>query len=291
MYRKATAGAVLVLILAFTLSACRSGGSKESPSDALNHAKSCVSPDPSVSYLPAPRSDLKDCLTKAMRDPAARRFLLDTGNAAIQAWSAAMVRFIVDDVAADPEKRVHRILGRLGEADAVAAPARRVGEFYRQLVIAEFTAVKSQRDAAAEVAGVLKSFVSQGPDKPADAFISNVRSRLPDPKNSDLKVEVLDIVADRAEELVALSLWANDQVRAELLAGDPPDPPATPPPATSPPLEDPPGRLRIPSTDEQPAHDMFYNWYEHQGGLPLKAAARGAVRVSGLSKALFGEAP
>ena len=136
---------------------------------------------------------------------------------------------------------------------------------------------------AAEVGGVLLSFVSQGPGKPAELYIRWARERLPDSGGDDeVNRGLSDIIHDGMEQLTALSLWADERVRTALLAANPPDLPAAPPPAATPMLEDPAGRLHIPGPDQEPAHSTFFRWYEHEGGRPLRAAAGGFVQMSGI---------
>jgi len=185
---------LVAFILASAVPACRSSASKLSPTEATNQAKACMSPDSSVPYLPAPRPDLQECLKKAMRDPTGRRFLLDAGNAALEAWSAGMVRFVDADLATHPEKRALDILGNLG--GPMQSPPRRVGR--RSSTPVSYRRVRRRQRRARggggdhRDLGVLRL---QGPAKGAEAFIRNARGKLPDPKDTDLKGEALDTVA------------------------------------------------------------------------------------------------
>jgi len=136
------------------------------------------------------------------------------------------------------------------------------------------------------VAGIAIAYGAGELSKAATSFIREADAKLSDARDAKaLRTPSMDTVTEQMEEMAAVSLWADERVRVRLIAGDPPDPPARPPAMTNPPLEDPPGRLRIPAPDDQPAHDLFFNWYEHEGGLPLKAAAHGFVRSSGVLEA------
>jgi hypothetical protein len=198
-----------------------------------------------------------------------------------------MAHFVGDDLRLDPSRTLGQALAGLSAVPAGVGTGEQVGRFYRQLVTAAFANVKDRRNAAAEVAGIMQSFVSQGPGKPADPFIGSARASLSTGNVDKVTGEFVSMATTTMEEIAALSLWADDRVRVKLLAGNPPTPPATSPPATDPPLEDPPGRLHIPGVDVQPAHDMFFNWYEHEGGLPLGTAAKSAVLKSGISRSFL----
>jgi hypothetical protein len=275
-----TAHSGLLAVLLVVLVGCRSN-SPLPTEEAVRRAQACITPDTNIRYLPADRPDFEECLEKVMREPAGRRYLLDAGNEAVAGWSADMARFVGDDLSLDPNRSLGQALAGLSAVPAGGGTGKRVGRFYRQLVRAVFANVKDRRTAAAEVGGTMRSCVSQGPGKPAESFIRAARERLPD-GDDEVDPELTRMVRHGMEQLIALSLWAEERVRNALLAGDPPDVPATPPPTATPLLEDPPGRLHIPGPHEQPAHDIFFNWYEHKGGLPLRAAAGGVVHVSGI---------
>jgi hypothetical protein len=251
-----------------------------SSEQAIEEAKACLTPDPRIGYLPADQPDLQQCLNKAMRASAGRRLLLDQGNVALAAWSADLARYVGDFVANHPDKRLGTALNAVTTSEVAADASQRMGDFYRQLVMAAFAQSRNRREVAAEVAGILGSFVSQGPGQPAESFIQATREELPDRDDDEVNRELARLVAHRMEELVAISLWADDRVKSELLAGDPPTPPATAPPTATPSLEDPPGRLHVPGPHQQPAHSLFFNWYEHGGGLPLATAAKAATQFS-----------
>jgi hypothetical protein len=267
--------------LAFSFVGC-SSKSTLSADEAIRQAKECINPDPTIRYLPAARPDLQECFKKAMRAPAGRRFLLDDGNSALAAWSAEVAKYVGDVVAGRPESRVRDAAGPFRSSPVATEASPRMGDFYRQLVVGAFAHSKDRRTMAAEVAGILRSFVSQGSGKPAEPYIRWARERLPDGDDDEVNRELADIVHDGMEQLTALSLWADERVRNALFAADPPDMPATPPPAATPLLEDPPGQLHIPGPDQEPAHSIFFKWYEHEGGLPLRAAAGGFVQMSGI---------
>jgi hypothetical protein len=266
-------------ILALSVVGCTSRTAISSE-EAIERAKACITPDPTIRYLPAGGPDFQQCLNKAMRASAGRRFLLDEGNAALAAWSADIARYVGDVVTDRPGTRLGNALGAVATSALAADASPRMGDFYRQLVVAAFAESKDRRNVAAEIAGILGSFVSQGPGKPADSFIRVARERLPDGHEDEVNRELARLVRHGMEQLVAINLWADERVRAQLLAGDPPAPPATAPPAATPSLEDPPGRLHIPGPHQQPAHSIFFNWYEHGGGLPLATAAEAATLSS-----------
>lgn len=114
------------------------------------------------------------------------------------------------------------------------------------------------------------------------------------------------MVTNSMRNMMASALWADDGIRARLLAGDPPDiSPGSAPPTSAPdgrlihpPLEASPGVLRVPDAKDQPAHDVFFNWLEHGGGRELSGLARNALSQSGIIdqfngtvvNALFGRA-
>lgn len=277
---------MIAALLVVIVGGCRSSSSL-TDEEAVRRAQACIAPSTSIAYLPAPRPDFEACLEKAMREPAGRRFLLDAGNAAVAGWSSDMARFVGDDLGLHPALTLGQVLGGLGAVPAAGGTGREVGDFYRTLVRAVFANVKDRREAAAEVAGIMQSFVSQGAGKDAEPFIRTAREKLPASGNPDeVTREFVSMATTIMEEIAALSLWADDRVRAKLLAGDPTSPAASPP-ATDPPLESPSGRLHIPHVDVQPAHDMFFQWYEHEGGLPLANAAKTAVLKSGIPRSFL----
>jgi hypothetical protein len=280
-WRTALFGPLALLLL--VPAGCRS---KESLSndEAVRRAQGCITADASTSYLPATRPGFEDCLEKAMREPAGRRFLLDAGNQAVAGWSLDITRFLSEDLGLRPTVGLRHAVSGLGAVPQGGGTGRRVGTFYKQLVTAVFANVKNRRNAAAEVAGTMYSFVAQGPDKPADPFIRYARERISDGDEGEVTTQLSSMISGAMANLVAIAFWADDRLRSGLLAGDPPVPPAVPPPVTTPPLEDPPGRLHIPSPDQQPAHDLFWNWYEHGGGQALATAATAARERSGIPK-------
>jgi hypothetical protein len=271
--------ALLLLVPAGCLS--KSSLSKD---EAVRRAQACITADASTSYLPVARSDFEACLERAMREPAGRRFLLDAGNQAVAGWSFDMTRFLSEDLGLHPTMGLRRAVIGLGAVPEGGGTGRRVGRFYEQLVTAVFANVKNRRNASAEVAGSMYSFIAQGPDKPVDPFVRYARERIPDGDEGEVTTQLSSLISAAMADLVAIAFWADDRLRSGLLAGDPPVSPAVPPPVTTPPLEDPPGRLHIPSPDQQPAHDLFWNWYEHGGGQPLATAAMAAIERSGIAE-------
>jgi hypothetical protein len=217
-----------------------------------------------------------------MKTPAARRFLLDEGNRALAAWSAEIARYVGSVLGERPEASVGDAAAPFRASPVATEASPRMGDLYRQLVVGAFAQSKDRKTMAAEVGGSLRSFISQGPGEPAETYIRWARERLPDGDGDEVNRELADIVHDGMEQLTGLSLWADERVRNALLAAHPPDMPAMPPPAATPSLEDPPGRLHIPAPDQEPAHSVFFNWYEHEGGRSLRAAAGGLVQTSGI---------
>jgi hypothetical protein len=272
---------ILLAVLLVLLTGCRSN-SPLSDEEAVRRAQACIGAEASVSFLPAARPDIHNCLDKAMREPSGRRFLLDHANQAVASWSSDMARFVSEDLGRDPSKSLTRALAGLGAVPQVGGTGRRIGTFYEQLVTAAFANVEDRRTAAAEVAGTMNSFVAQGPGKQVDHFIEDARERLPHGDRREVTLALSEMISRAMGELVAVAFWANERVRSRLLAGDHPLPPVVAPPATTPPLEDPPGKLLIPSPDQQPAHTAFLDWYERGGGEPLANAARFAIEKSGI---------
>jgi len=273
--------------LPFVLFGCRSNPTITTE-EAVRRAQACITADASVSYLPAPGPNFGNCLERAMREPDGRRFLLDVGNQAVAAWSSDIARFVGEDLGLDPNRRLTSVLAGLGAVPQAGGTGRRIGSFYKELVTATFANVKDRRNAAAEVAGTMNSFIAQGPGKPVGPFIREARERLPDGDGREVSLALSEMISKAMEELVAIAFWADGRVKSRLLAGDPPIPPATSPPKTTPPLEDPPGTLHIPSPDQQPAHSLFLNWYEQGDGRPLATAARFAVEKSGIPEQFLG---
>jgi hypothetical protein len=268
-------------ILVTSLIGCRSSASP-SPEESIARAKACINADPATPYLPVARPDFQECLEKAMKAPAARRFLLDAGNVALAAWSSDVARFVGAALGDRPQPRFGDAVNQFQSSSLVTDASPRMGNFYRQLVIGAFAQSKDRRAMAAEIAGTLRSFVSQGPGKPVESSARWAREQISDGDDDEVNRDLADIVQDGMEELTALSLWADERVRNALLTATPPDLPAAPPPPATPLLEDPPGRLHIPTPDQEPTHSIFFRWYEHEGGRPLRAAAGGLVQVSNI---------
>jgi hypothetical protein len=261
-------------------------------------------------HLAADKDSIEAAVKQIMKDPDARKVLLCGANSALNAWTMNSARFVGDDLAGHPEMRLRDILAGLSAVPGVADTGKQLAEFYGVMATQVAANYKDQREAAAEIAGVMGFFVSRmlggaatavgtvvgggvggivvavGADELSDmagSFINDAQQRLPQTKDAKaLKDAFMNIVTDQMEQMTAVSLWADGRIRERLLAGDPPVPPAGPLPITDPPLENSPGTLRIPASDEEPARSLFFRWFEHEGGVGLKMAAEAVVQNSGM---------
>jgi hypothetical protein len=238
---------------------------------------------------------------------------------AVADWSADLARRAGAELAQDPQKRVGDVIASNSRFGEVEGPGARLGAFYGELGNTIMANVDDTKKAVAEAAGILSFFVSKlagqaagvvgvavgggiggivaayGADqlgKATEAYIRNAETELATAKDAnELKAMFMGMVITTMEQTTAVSLWADDSIRASLLAGGLEHKGAKPPPvkydgkSINPPLEDPPGHLRIPAPDDHPAYEAFNAWFEGPDAGPLKAAAAAALQNSGMREA------
>lgn len=307
-HRSAGTLALSVSLMAGVVPACGGSSSNDEAAQAVSDAKQCLQSDGTATdggVLPAMVPDVAECFRQVMDEEAARRFLLGVGNVGISEWAMQFARALGDRLAARPEESLPKAeisQSRLVEQrEGVAELAR----FYEALADGLRSNVADRREAAGELAGVLSLLSDQTTQAALASGTVDLIAAGTAYATGELSVAAEKAVEygrehfddayedsfHRLEAALAIAFWADERVRARLLAGESTNPQerTTPPPTETgdgeridPPLEDGAGVLRIPSVDDQPAHDAYFNWLERGGGVALDNLAKVAGGDTGL---------
>lgn len=235
-----------------------------------------------------------------MGDKAARRFLLGAGNAVLTKWVRQYASGLAGRVTTHPDELLTQAISAVSESFEQGAVVSDLLGFY-QVLVSGLTENLEAKQAAAELTGIVLLVPQQARAAAlsksavdlidvADDYAMGDSAK--DAERSVAKVDETALVSlskDSLDHAMVVALWSEERIRSYLLAGSIGRSPATPPPAQStdgrtvePPLETPEGVLRIPDVEDQPAHDLFFNWIERGGGVELIALARACVRDSGV---------
>lgn len=299
--------AVWTMVLAvagLVLPAC-GGEPDENPIQAVGDAKDCLASNgdsaSAAQLIPTAGPGLGECVTDVMDEAPARRFLLGVGNAAISVWARNFARRTGERLTDVPGELLAAAQSAASLAAEQEGDTRELRDFYFAVADGLRANVNDGRDAAAELAGMLRLLSQQSRETALSteeidilaagtAYATGEHSAAAAKAVGDARAHFSDAYDDsfnRLEDVLSIALWADPAVRTRLLAGEPSEsrPPATPPPTEAeggeridPPLLDAQGVLRVPDVDDQPAHDVYFNWLERGGGRELGGLTRLATR-------------
>jgi hypothetical protein len=273
--------------------------------------------NPSGVNLLANRDRLEETFKEVMSDSAARKVLLGGANTATAAWGVQFATLIGDSLEQFASAKVNQTIDDVASSPSVRSGAQGVGTLYGNLADAILANVKDQREAAAEMVGILGFLASQGFSslatlggaaigggvgalaakfaagelaKGSESLIRQADTRLKGIEKNDieaLRAEFKRMVRQNLHDMMVAALWTDPRIRARLFAGEPPNLPAgSMPPTTTPEgqMIDPPlvgdGGIRVPGPDDQPAHKLFFDWLERGEGRGLQTLADEALEES-----------
>ena len=204
-------------------------------------------------------------------------------------------------------KHVHRTIDEVASLAAVDSGGRGLAALYGDLADTILANVKDQREAAAEMVGILGFLASQGlsslaglggaaygggvgglaakfaAEKLSEAAESLIRQadtnlkKIPENDIEALRAEFKTMVRHSLHDMMVTALWSDpgsgsySRRRTSQSAGG-----VTAPINTN----GPGGALLIPSPEDQPAHKLFFDWLERGGGRELHAKAGEALEES-----------